>query len=201
LGLCQAKTRIDTGRVPDNPFTVKTILCLTVLLLMTTLVHAGSIYDIAVKDIDGKDTTLGAYKGKVLLIVNVASKCGFTPQYKNLEAVYEKYKDQGLVILGFPCNQFGGQEPGSDEQIKEFCTAKYSITFPLFDKIEVNGPNRHPLYVMLAGETSPFPGNIKWNFNKFLISRDGKILKRFDSKVTPDSPEATEAITAALAAK
>jgi len=168
---------------------------------MTTLIHAGSIYDIAVKDIDGKDTTLAAYKGEVLLIVNVASKCGYTPQYKNLEAVYQKYQDRGFVILGFPCNQFGGQEPGSDSEIKQFCTSKYDVTFPLFDKIEVNGPNRHPLYVMLAGETSPFPGNIKWNFNKFLISRDGKILKRFDSKITPDSSEATEAITAALAGK
>ena len=168
---------------------------------MTTLVHAGSIYDIAVKDIDGKDTTLADYKGKVLLIVNVASKCGYTPQYKNLEAVYQKYQDQGLVVLGFPCNQFAGQEQGSDSEIKQFCTSKYNVTFPLFDKIEVNGPNRHPLYVMLAGDTSPFPGNIKWNFNKFLIGRDGKILNRFDSKITPDSPQAIEAITAALAAK
>ncbi len=168
---------------------------------MTTLLHAGSIYDITVKDIDGKDTTLNAYKGKVILIVNVASKCGFTPQYKNLEAVYLKYKDQGFVILGFPCNQFGAQEPGTDKEIKQFCTSKYFITFPLFDKIEVNGPNRHPLYVALAGENSPFPGNITWNFNKFLISRDGKILKRFDSKIKPDAPEASEAIEAALAAK
>jgi glutathione peroxidase len=180
---------------------MKTIGCVAALFLMTTLLHAGSIYDIAVKDIDGKDTTLGAYKGKVILIVNVASKCGFTPQYKNLEAVYEKYKGQGFVILGFPCNQFGGQEPGTDEEIKQFCTSKYFITFPLFDKIEVNGSNRHPLYVALAGENSPFPGNITWNFNKFLISRDGKILKRFDSKIKPDAPEATEAIEAAIAAK
>jgi glutathione peroxidase len=180
---------------------MKTIGCLAALFLMTTLLHAGSIYDITVKDIDGKYTTLNAYRGKVILIVNVASKCGFTPQYKNLEAVYLKYKDQGFVILGFPCNQFGAQEPGTDEEIKQFCTSKYFITFPLFDKIEVNGPNRHPLYVALAGENSPFPGNITWNFNKFLISRDGKILKRFDSKIKPDAPEATEAIEAALAAK
>jgi len=180
---------------------MKTMGCLAALFLMNTLLHAGSLYDITVKDIDGKDTTLNAYKGKVILIVNVASKCGFTPQYKNLEAVYEKYKDQGFVILGFPCNQFGAQEPGTDEEIKQFCTSKYFITFPLFDKIEVNGPNRHPLYVALAGENSPFPGNITWNFNKFLISRDGKILKRFDSKIKPDAPEATEAIEAALAAK
>ncbi|MEI6193997.1 MAG: glutathione peroxidase [Verrucomicrobiota bacterium] len=168
---------------------------------MSTLLQAGSIYDIAIKDIDGKDTALAAYKGKVVLIVNVASRCGYTPQYKSLEAVYQKYKDQGFVVLGFPCNQFGGQEPGTNEEIKQFCTSKYDVTFPLFDKIEVNGANRHPLYVALAGDTSPFPGNIKWNFNKFLIGKDGKILKRFDSKVTPDSAEATEAITAALAAK
>jgi len=168
---------------------------------MPALLHAGSIYDIPVKDIDGKDTSLAAYKGKVVLIVNVASHCGYTPQYKNLEAVYKKFKDQGFVVLGFPCNQFGGQEPGTNEEIKQFCTSKYDVTFPLFDKIDVNGANRHPLYVALAGETSPFPGNIKWNFTKFLIGRDGKILKRFDSKVTPDSPEATAAIEAALAAK
>lgn len=180
---------------------MKTFLSLVALIFMSTLLQAGSIYDIAVKDIEGKDTTLAAYKGKVVLIVNVASHCGYTPQYKNLEAVYQKCKDQGFVVLGFPCNQFGGQEPGTNEEIKQFCTSKYDVTFPLFDKIDVNGANRHPLYVMLAGETSPFPGNIKWNFNKFLIGKDGKILKRFDSKVTPDSTEATEAITAALAAK
>ncbi len=180
---------------------MKTITSLIAFLFMSTLLHAGSIYDIAVKDIDGKDTTLAAYKGKVVLIVNVASHCGFTPQYKSLEAVYKKYKDQGFVVLGFPCNQFGGQEPGTNEEIKQFCTSKYDVTFPLFDKIDVNGANRHPLYVLLAGETSPFPGNIKWNFNKFLIGKDGKILNRFDSKITPDSAEATPAIEAALAAK
>ena len=180
---------------------MKIFTSLVALIFMSTLLQAGSIYDIAIKDIDGKDTALAAYKGKVVLIVNVASRCGYTPQYKSLEAVYQKYKDQGFVVLGFPCNQFGGQEPGTNEEIKQFCTSKYDVTFPLFDKIEVNGANRHPLYVALAGDTSPFPGNIKWNFNKFLIGKDGKILKRFDSKVTPDSAEATEAITAALAAK
>ena len=180
---------------------MKIFTSLVALIFMSTLLQAGSIYDIAIKEIDGKDTTLAAYKGKVVLIVNVASHCGYTPQYKSLEAVYQKYKDQGFVVLGFPCNQFGGQEPGTNEEIKQFCTSKYDVTFPLFDKIEVNGANRHPLYVALAGDTSPFPGNIKWNFNKFLIGKDGKILKRFDSKVTPDSAEATEAITAALAAK
>jgi glutathione peroxidase len=170
------------------------------LLIRTATLYAGSIPDTAVKDIDGKDVSLKSYRGKVLLIVNVASKCGFTPQYKALEAVYEKYKDKGLVVLGFPCNQFGAQEPGTNEEIKQFCSSKYSVTFPLFDKIEVNGPNRHPLYSSLAGKDSPFPGDIKWNFSKFLIGRDGTILKRFESRVTPDSPEVTQAIEAALAA-
>src|SRR5450432_1957607 len=172
-----------------------------ILLSVTTAVRAESIYEIPVKDITGKDTSLNAYKGKVMLVVNVASKCGFTPQYKALEAVYEKYKDKGFVILGFPCNQFKNQEPGTDEEIQQFCTSKFGVTFPLFDKIDVNGPNRHPLYVALAGAGSPFPGDIKWNFNKFLIGRDGKILQRFESKATPDSPEVVQAIEAALAAK
>ena len=160
-----------------------------------------SIYDIKLKDIDGKDTTLAAYKGKAILIVNVASKCGFTKQYAGLQALHEKYKDKGLIVLGFPCNQFGGQEPGSNEEIKQFCSSKFNVTFPLYDKIEVNGKNRHPLYVKLAGEGSPFPGNIKWNFNKFLVGKDGKILNRFDSKVKPDDEELTKAVETALAAK
>jgi len=162
---------------------------------------ANSIYDINVKDINGKETSLSAYKGKVLLIVNVASKCGLTPQYKALEAVFEKYKDKGFQVLGFPCNQFAGQEPGTNEEIKQFCSSNYNVTFPLFDKIEVNGPNRHPLYVALAGDQSPYPGNIKWNFGKFLIGRDGKIIKRFEPKTTPDSTEVAQAVEAALAAK
>jgi glutathione peroxidase len=170
-------------------------------LLSMVLARAESLYDIKIKDIDGKDTSLAPYKGKVLLIVNVASKCGFTPQYTALEAAYHTNQANGLVVLGFPCNQFAGQEPGSDEEIKQFCTSKYSVTFPLFDKIEVNGANRHPLYAALAGPGSPFPGDIGWNFTKFLISRDGRILQRFESKVKPDSPEITAAIAAALAEK
>jgi glutathione peroxidase len=181
---------------------MKTFAVLTVSLLLQTMnIHAQSIDKVAVKDIDHKDTTIGAYQGKVRLIVNVASKCGFTPQYAALESVYEKYKDKGLVVLGFPCNQFGGQEPGSSEEIKLFCSSKYNVTFPLFEKIDVNGPQRHPLYTLLAGSDSPFPGDIKWNFTKFLIGRDGTILKRFDSKTTPNSPEVITAIEAALAAK
>jgi glutathione peroxidase len=168
--------------------------------MQTLALSAGSVYDLTVKDIDGKQSSLKAYQGKVILIVNVASRCGFTPQYKNLEAVYEKYKDKGFAVLGFPCNQFGSQEPGTNEEIKQFCSSKYNVSFPLFDKIEVNGPNRHPLYATLAGKDSPFPGDIKWNFNKFLIGKDGKILKRFDSKVAPDAPEVTQAIEGALAA-
>jgi len=162
---------------------------------------AGSLYDIPLKDIEGKDTALKPYAGKVLLVVNVASHCGFTPQYAGLEALYQKYSARGLVVCGFPCNQFGAQEPGTDAEIKQFCTGKYDVTFPMFDKLEVNGANRHPLYVALAGSDSPFPGDIQWNFTKFLVGRDGKILARFDSKVKPDSDEITKAIEAALAAK
>ena len=181
---------------------MKPILLLTTLFLMEALAaSAGSIHEIAVKDIDGKDTSLGAYKGKVLLIVNVASQCGYTPQYQGLETIYEKYKGKGFVVLGFPCNQFGKQEPGTNEEIKQFCSSKYNVTFPMFDKIDVNGEKRHPLYVALAGEQSPYPGNIKWNFSKFLIGRDGKIIKRFDSKAAPESPEVIAAIEGALAAK
>jgi glutathione peroxidase len=182
---------------------MKTTMLLLAAIMTTTLttLAAGSLYDIPLKDIDGKDTSLKPYAGKVLLVVNVASKCGYTPQYTALEAVYKKYDAQGLVVAGFPCNQFGGQEPGTDADIKEFCTSKYSVTFPMFDKLEVNGANRSPLYVALAGAESPFPGDIKWNFTKFVIGRDGKILARFDSKVKPDSDEVTKAIEAALAAK
>jgi glutathione peroxidase len=172
-------------------------------MMITTLSiqAADSLYDIPLKDIDGKSAALKPYAGKVLLVVNVASKCGFTPQYTALEAVYQKYQSQGLVVCGFPCNQFGGQEPGTDAEIKEFCTSKYSVTFPMFDKLEVNGASRHPLYVALAGADSPFAGDIKWNFTKFLVGRDGKILNRFDSAVKPDSEQVTKAIEAALAAK
>lgn len=180
---------------------MKAILLLSALLLCNVVaVQAASIYDIKLKTIDGKDTTLAAYKGKVLLIVNVASKCGYTKQYTGLEALYQKYKDQGLVVLGFPCNQFGGQEPGTNEEIRQFCSSNYNVTFPLFDKLEVNGANRHPLYAFLAGEKSPFPGDIKWNFGKFIIGRDGTIAKRFGSSTTPESDEMKQEIERALAA-
>ena len=169
--------------------------------MQTLSVPAGSVLEIPVKDNSGKDTSLNAYKGKVILVVNVASKCGLTPQYKGLEALQQKYKGQGFTVVGFPCNQFGGQEPGTNEEIKEFCSSKYDVTFPLFDKIEVNGAKRHPLYVALAGEQSPFPGDIKWNFGKFLIGKDGKIIKRFEPKTAPEAPEVVQALESALAAK
>jgi glutathione peroxidase len=170
------------------------------MLLGAALAQAGdTIYGPPLKDIDGKPTSLKAYEGKVLLIVNVASKCGYTPQYGGLEALQEKYQAKGFSVLGFPCNQFGRQEPGTAEEIKQFCSSTYQVTFPLFEKIEVNGPNRHPLYAILAGKEAAFPGDIRWNFTKFLVGRDGKVLKRFESKVKPDSPEMVQAIESALA--
>jgi glutathione peroxidase len=182
---------------------MKTLIILAAWsLLQVGRTHAAeSIYSISLKDIDGQSTSLKAYEGKVVLVVNVASKCGYTPQYAGLEALQEKYNEKAFAVLGFPCNQFGRQEPGTNEEIKQFCSSKYQVTFPLYDKIEVNGPNRHPLYVVLAGDGSPFLGDIKWNVNKFLIGCDGKILKRFDSKVKPDSAELVQAVEQALGGK
>jgi glutathione peroxidase len=178
------------------------VLIMAVMILsMVSSWAAGSIYDIELKDINGQNTSLKAYKGKVLLIVNVASKCGYTPQYAALESIYGKFKDKGLVVLGMPCNQFGGQEPGTNEEIKQFCSSKYNVDFPLFDKLEVNGPKRHSLYGLLVGKDSPVAGDIRWNFTKFLVSRDGKILKRFEPATKPDSAEVGQAIESALAAK
>lgn len=159
------------------------------------------VLDAKVKTIDDKETSLAEQKGKVILVVNTASKCGFTKQYAGLEKLYKKFKSNGLVVAGFPCNQFRGQEPGTNAEIATFCTEKFGVTFPMYSKIEVNGANRHPLYSALAGEASPFPGDIKWNFTKFLIGKNGKILGRFESKIAPDSPELIKAIETALAAE
>ena len=150
-----------------------------------------TVYHFKEKTIDGKSVSLGHYKGKVLMIVNVASKCGHTPQYAGLEKLYKKYKDQGFVILGFPCNQFMGQEPGTDSEIKAFCTAKYGVTFPLFNKIEVNGDNTNPLYKFLKKAEPQEDGktDIGWNFTKFLIDRQGRPLKRFLTTVEPEQTE------------
>ncbi len=180
---------------------MKKFVLLASLFIMQTFANAASVSGIAVKDINGKDTSLDAYKGKVLLIVNVASKCGLTPQYRALEAVQQKYKAQGFTVLGFPCNQFGGQEPGTNEEIKKFCSDKYDVTFPMFDKLDVNGAKRHPLYDVLAGKEATFPGDIKWNFGKFLVGKDGKVIQRFEPKTAPDAPEVVKAIEAALATK
>jgi glutathione peroxidase len=159
-----------------------------------------SIYDFTVKDIDGKDVSLSQYKGKVVMIVNVASKCGFTPQYAGLQKIYDQYKDKGFVILGFPANDFLWQEPGTDSEIKSFCTMKYSVTFPMFSKVSVKGGDQHPLYKFLTEEaTNPgFAGKITWNFNKFLFDRTGKAVARFATRTTPEDKEVTVAIEKAL---
>ena len=174
----------------------------TSILAAVMLAHAafaaGTIYDIPLKDIDGTETSLNAYKGKVLLIVNVASKCGLTPQYKGLEALQQKYKDKGFTVLGFPCNDFNGQEPGSNSEIKEFCTSKYNVTFPMFDKLHVKGAEQHALYKELSGKSATYPGDVKWNFGKFLVGRDGKVLKRFEPSLKPESAELDQAIEEAL---
>ena len=146
-----------------------------------------NLYDIEVRNIDGASQTLAEYRGKALLIVNVASKCGLTPQYTGLEALYRKYRDKGLVVLGFPCNQFDGQESGTAEEIAEFCTVNFAVDFPMFGKIDVNGPSADPLYKWLKADT-PGSGdeNIEWNFAKFLVGRDGKPVKRFGDKFMPE---------------
>jgi len=171
------------------------------LLLSIVTASAQPLYDIPIRDLDGKDTTLAPFKGRVLLIVNVASECGYTPQYQGLQAIFAKYQAKGFTVIGVPCNQFGGQESGSNAEIKEFCSSTFHVTFPMLAKTEVNGAKRHPLYAYLAGKESPFPGSIAWNFEKFLVGRDGKILKRFESGAEPDSSGVMRAIEAALAAK
>ena len=173
---------------------------LLAFMLATTAALAAdkSILDIPLKDIDGKDTSLAAYKGKVLLLVNVASQCGLTPQYEGLQALHEKFKDAGLVVLGFPCNDFGAQEPGTNAEIKTFCTENYKVSFPMFDKIHVKGPEQHPLYTALTSKDGAFPGDVEWNFGKFLIGRDGKPLKRIEPGTEPTDAEVVSAIEAAL---
>lgn len=180
---------------------MKHLLPLLALASFAASAFAGSLYDIPLKDIDGKDTSLKAYEGKVLLIVNVASRCGNTPQYTQLQALHEQFAKDGLAVLGFPCNDFGKQEPGSNADIKEFCSTKYKVSFPMFDKVVVKGPEKHALYQALSGPESPFPGDVKWNFGKFLVGRDGKILARFEPKVKPDDAQVTAAIAQALAKK
>jgi glutathione peroxidase len=158
-------------------------------------------YDFSAKTLDGTDLSLDTYKGKVMLVVNTASKCGFTPQYTGLEKLWRSYQDKGLVVLGFPCDQFGHQEPGNEDEIRNFCSLTYDVSFPMFSKIEVNGANAHPLYKWLKSEKSGLLGleGIKWNFTKFLVGKDGQVLKRYAPTDTPASIK--KDIEAALAAK
>jgi glutathione peroxidase len=162
-----------------------------------------SIYEYSAMNIDGKDVSLEKYKGEVILIVNTASQCGYTPQYEGLQKIYDKYKDKGFIILGFPTNNFGGQEPGSNEEIKEFCTSKYKVTFPMFAKISVKGEDTHPLYKFLTDKqlNGEFGGDISWNFNKFLTNNKGEIVARFSSKDAPESETVTNAIEKYLSEK
>ena len=181
---------------------MRKLMLLAVVCLVTMMASAESksIYDFTMRSIDHQDVSLKSYSGKVVMLVNVASKCGFTPQYAALESVYQKYKDRGLVIVGIPANNFAQQEPGSDEEIKKFCSNKYNVTFPMMSKVSVKGEDETPLYRFLTdSSTDPkFAGDIKWNFTKFLFDRNGNAVARFEPAVTPDSPEVTAAIESAL---
>jgi glutathione peroxidase len=175
------------------------ILMLCLAGISMTAASKG-IYNFTLKSIDGQPVSLESYHGKVLLLVNVASKCGFTPQYAGLESLYEKYKDRGLVIVGIPANNFASQEPGTDQEIKKFCSNKYNVTFPMMSKVSVLGPDKTPLYGFLTDKTAnpQIGGDIKWNFTKFLFDRNGGPVARFEPAITPDSPEVTTAIESAL---
>ncbi len=163
-----------------------------------TINNNPNIHEIVVKDINMKDLKLSDYKGKVLLIVNVASKCGFTKQYAGLQELYEKYKDKGFVVLGFPCNDFGGQEPGSNEEIAEFCSLNFSTTFPMFDKVKVLGKEKHPLFEILTNNSKTGKSDIKWNFEKFIIDKEGNVVDRFRSITKPESKKITSLLETEL---
>jgi glutathione peroxidase len=173
------------------------------LLMTMTAFAASSVHEFTLDALNGTPTPLATYKGKVMLIVNVASQCGYTYQYEGLQALYVKYKDQGLVVAGFPANNFGGQEPGTNAEIGAFCKSKFGVTFPMFSKISVAGNDKAPLYQFLTDRTAnpKTGGEIPWNFTKYLVDRNGKVLARFDSPVEPESTELTSAIEKALAAK
>ncbi len=174
------------------------VLALSLLTVSGSIAMAAeNAHEFSLKSIDGEDVSLSKYKGKVLLIVNVASRCGLTPQYEQLQAMHEKYGKDGLVVIGVPCNQFGAQEPGSAEQIKEFCSSKYSVTFPMMSKVEVNGKGQDPLYSWLKGQTET-KTDISWNFEKFVVGKDGKVVARFAPRTRPDADEVVTAIQGAL---
>jgi len=180
---------------------MKRLIPFFVFLLTACTMSAQSIYDVSIESLEGQEMDLAQYQGKVLLIVNVASACGYTPQYRGLQALYDQYGEDGLVVIGVPCNQFGKQESGSNEEIAEFCSSEFGVTFPMTSKVKVNGPERHALYDILAGDDAAFPGDIRWNFTKFLVGRDGTVLKRFDSAVRPKSDTLVEPLKAALLVK
>jgi len=172
----------------------------TSLFDSSTVVNSeANIHKFNVKDIDLNEVKLSAYDGKVLLIVNVASKCGFTNHYEGLQKIYEEYKDQGFEVLGFPCNDFGGQEPGTNEEIKEFCSLNYNVSFPMFDKVKVKGSEKHPLFNMLTDNSVTGKSGIKWNFEKFIIDKNGNVVERFRTATKPDSKKMTSAIEKELA--
>lgn len=158
----------------------------------------SAFHDLKLRALDGQELPLAPYKGKVVLVVNVASRCGLTPQYAGLEKLHQQFHDRGFSVLGVPCNQFAAQEPGSEDEIREFCTLNYGVTFPLGSKMDVNGASRHPLYRLLAGEGAEFPGDITWNFEKFLVGKDGRVLARFSPRTTPEDPALVAAIEKAL---
>ncbi len=179
---------------------MRTLFLMLLLLPALALAASKSVYDFTLNSIDGQPSPLSSFKGKVVMLVNVASKCGYTPQYSALESTYEKYKDRGLVIVGIPANNFGAQEPGTNEEIKTFCSRKYNVTFPMMAKVSVKGSDQTPLYQFLTDKTlNPTTGGeIKWNFTKFIFDRDGNAIARFEPEVTPDSPQVTAAIEKAL---
>lgn len=172
-----------------------------ILLAATSLVADSDLYNFGLVGIDGKPLPLASYEGHVMLIVNVASQCGYTPQYAGLEALYKKYKDQGLVVLGFPANNFGAQEPGTNEEIKTFCSRKYNVTFPMYSKISVKGSDQAALYKYLIKQDPSQSGDIKWNFTKFLVDRKGNIVRRFEPAVTPEDPQVISAVEKLLQEK
>lgn len=180
---------------------MKKLFMLMAVLGMSVMAAEKTVYDFTLNSIDGQPMPLSSFKGKVVLLVNVASRCGYTPQYTALESIYEKYKDRGFVIVGFPANNFGAQEPGTNQEIKTFCTAKYHVTFPMMAKVSVKGSDITPLYQFLTDKTAhpDTGGEIGWNFTKFLVGPDGRVIARFDSAVEPDSPQVTGAIEKALA--
>ena len=179
---------------------MRTLLSFLLLSVLLTFASEKSVYDYTLNSIDGQPAPFAAFKGKVLMLVNVASRCGYTPQYSALESVYEKYKDKGLVVVGVPANNFGAQEPGTNDEIKTFCTRKYNVQFPMMSKVSVKGSDTAPLYQYLT-DTKLNPktgGEIQWNFTKFLVDRQGNIVARFEPEVTPDSPQVISAIESAL---